>query len=94
MGIYKTTHQEKRVCIADVKMCIYNNGNKSDILIPKDTIVDSIIENTWYSYDWSSYNNYYIKVVDIFYTISEEIYYKNSISLAEWRQKQIDSVIN
>lgn len=95
MGVYKTEKYEKKVCVKDILPTDLKYLILTDkILIQKDSIVDCLIINTWFSYDWSSHNDYYIKINDLYHQISEEIYNIKLISLAESRQNQIDSVIN
>ena len=95
MGIYKTEKYEKKVCIKDILPTDLIFPPKTDqILIQKDSIVDCLIINSWLSYDWSSHNDYFIKIGDLYNQISEETYNTKFISLAELRQNQIDSVIN
>lgn len=86
MGIYKTEKYEKKVCVID----ILTTTDK----IQKDSIVDCLIIDTWLSDYCTSYNDYFIKIGDLYRQVSEEIYNTKFITLAESRQNQIDSIIN
>ena len=90
MGIYKTEKYEKKVCIIDISTIDLKYPILTDkILIQKDSVI-----NTWFSYDWSSHNDYFIKMCEVYKQVSDEIYNKKFITLAESRQNQIDSIIN
>jgi hypothetical protein len=95
MGIHKTEKYEKKVCVINILSIDLTYPILTDkILIQKDSIVDCLVINTWFSYDWSSHNDYFIKIGEVYKQVSEEIYNKKFIPLAELRQNQIDSIIN
>ena len=87
MGMYHSGKCIKYVCIEDtlIKALIYFPINKGDV-------VDIYIQETFMSYDLSTFYNYYY-IQPNGYEIRSELI-KNFIPLAEWREKQINEIIN
>lgn len=92
MGIYKSETYMKKICVKDIEpdyleFCFSKTG------ITKNSIVECLIQNTFFSHDLSSTNLYFVKIDDFYYQISEIAWNNHLQSLDEWREKQINLII-
>lgn len=92
MGIYNSETYLKKICVKEIEPDDLTNWFK-ETGITLGTIVECLHQSSFFSYDHSTTNQYFVKIDDTYYPISENAWNNKFQPVDEWREKQIDLII-